>query len=45
MSAEITDAVEMLQAFIFTLFAVLAAISKADCKADFAHVIFGNNGM
>jgi hypothetical protein len=44
-SAEISDAVKMLQAFVFTLFAVLAAISKADCKAVFAHVIVGNNGM
>jgi hypothetical protein len=44
-SAEISDAVKMLQAFVFTLFTVLAAISKADCKAVFAHVIVGKSGM
>jgi Glycosyl hydrolase family 71 len=34
----------MLRASAFTLFALLATISKTNCKDVFAHVIVGNNG-
>jgi hypothetical protein len=35
----------MLRSFIFTVLALLAAASQTHCKAVFAHVIVGNNGV